>query len=60
MDKQEAQFILSAYRPGAQDAGDSRFAEALQFTDQNPELKSWFESEVLKAPMSVSGRPGSP
>lgn len=46
MDKQEAQFILSAYRPGAQDAGDGRFAEALQFADQDPELKTWFESEI--------------
>lgn len=46
MDKQEAQFILSAYRPGAQDAGDSRFTEALHFADQDPELKTWFESEI--------------
>lgn len=46
MDKQEAQFILSAYRPGAQDAADGRFAEALQLADQDPELKAWFASEV--------------
>lgn len=48
MDKQEAQFILSAYRPDAQDAGDGRFSEALELVNEDQGLKAWFESEVSK------------
>ncbi len=46
MDKQEVKFILSAYRPGAQDTGDDRFTEALKLADRDPNLKEWFEAEV--------------
>jgi hypothetical protein len=46
MDKREAQFILSAYRPNGRDADDDRFAAARALVESDPELKVWFESEV--------------
>ena len=46
MDKREAQFILSAYRPNGRDAGDDRIAAARSLVESDPDLKAWFESEV--------------
>lgn len=42
MKNDEAKFILSAYRPGGDDAGDSRFAEAIGQAERDPELAGWF------------------
>jgi hypothetical protein len=42
MDNREAKFILSAYRPGGQDADDPRFAEALAHVKRDPVLERWF------------------
>lgn len=41
----EAKFLLSAYRPGGEDAGDARFAEALAQAGCDPELAAWFKEE---------------
>ena len=46
MDKKEAKFILSAYRPNGADAGDSQISAALEMVNRDPDLKKWFESEV--------------
>jgi hypothetical protein len=46
MDKKEAEFVLSAYRPNGKDADDSQISTALKMADCDPHLKSWFESEV--------------
>jgi hypothetical protein len=46
MDNREAKFILSAYRPGGQDADDPRFAEALGQTRDDPVLEHWFRDAV--------------
>lgn len=43
MNNDEAKFILSAYRPGGEDASDARFAEALAQAERDPELTAWFE-----------------
>lgn len=45
MHEQEVRLILQAYRPGAQDQADPRFAEALQETARNPQLARWFAEE---------------
>jgi hypothetical protein len=45
MTKEEAKRILAAYRPGDQDRLDSNFAEALQETEQDPDLARWFVEE---------------
>src|SRR5256885_15392838 len=45
MNEQEARLILQAYRPGAQDQSDPRFAEALQEAARNPQLARWFAEE---------------
>lgn len=45
MDNQEAKFILSAYRPGGQDAKDGHFADALAQAGHDPELKEWLRKE---------------
>lgn len=47
MDNREAKFILSAYRPGGQDADDRRFAEALGQTRDDPALGRWFRDAVV-------------
>lgn len=41
MNNQEAKFILNGYRPGGRDAGDARFAEALQQAQNDPALRVW-------------------
>ena len=46
MDNQEAKFILSAYRPGGQDASDPRFAEALEQARRDPVLERWFSESI--------------
>ena len=46
MDNREAKFILSAYRPGGQDANDPRFSEALQQVRRNPILERWFRESI--------------
>src|SRR5260370_8024175 len=46
MDKREAKFILSVYRPDGQDASDQRFAEALNQVRPDPMLERWFGASV--------------
>jgi hypothetical protein len=46
MDNREAKFILSAYRPGGQDANDPRFAEALAQARRDPILERSFRESV--------------
>jgi hypothetical protein len=46
MDNREAKFILSAYRPGGQDANDPSFAEALEQVRRDPILRQWFDESV--------------
>lgn len=43
MTTQEAKNILSVYRPGAADAHDPEFTEALTLARHDPELKRWLE-----------------
>lgn len=45
MNREEAKFILQAYRPGTSDADDPQFAEALAMLEQDPELAKWYEQE---------------
>lgn len=46
MDNREAKFVLSAYRPGGQDAADPRFSHALEQARRDPILQRWFEDSV--------------
>jgi hypothetical protein len=46
MDNREAKFMLSAYRPGGQEANDPRFAEALEQVRRDPILHHWFDESV--------------
>ncbi len=46
MDNREAKFILSAYRPGGQDASDPRFADALEQSRRDPILERWFSESI--------------
>lgn len=45
MNREEAQFILRAYRPNSEDALDPQFKEALALVRQDPELARWFSGE---------------
>lgn len=45
MTNHEAKFILSAYRPGGQDACEPMFEEALEQVRRDPELAAWFREE---------------
>jgi len=45
MNREEAQFILHAYRPNGEDAHDPQFEEALAFVRNDPELAHWFARE---------------
>lgn len=45
MDREEARIILSAYRPGRDDAADPAFAPALALLDQDGELADWFANQ---------------
>jgi len=46
VDNQGARFVLSAFRPGGQDANDARFAEALEQVRRDPILERWFEESA--------------
>jgi hypothetical protein len=46
MKNEEAKFILAAYRPDGQDAGDPRFAEALMQAQIDPQLKEWLNASL--------------
>jgi hypothetical protein len=46
MDNREAKFVLSAYRPGGQDASDPRFADALEQVRRDPILERWFSESI--------------
>ena len=45
MNHDEAKFLLRARRPGARDAGDERFTEALGEAARDPKLQAWHEAE---------------
>jgi hypothetical protein len=45
MNREEAQFILHAYRANGEDAHDAQFEEALALVRNDPELARWFASE---------------
>ncbi len=45
MTREEAQFILQAYRPNSEDAHDPQFADALALARQDPGLGRWFADE---------------
>ena len=46
MNKQEAKFILRAYRPDGSDADSPDFEEALALVRQDPEFAEWFACEL--------------
>jgi hypothetical protein len=46
VDNREAKFILNAYRPNGQDAGDPHFAEALKQAQRDPVLARWFSDSI--------------
>lgn len=46
MNHDEAKFILRAYRPGGQDAGDPQFAEALAHARHDPGLARWLAEQT--------------
>lgn len=45
MNREEAQFILHAYRASGEDARDPQFEEALALVRNDPELARWFARE---------------
>ncbi len=45
MNRDEAQALLQAYRPGTADADDPVFAEALDLLNRDAELRAWFERQ---------------
>ena len=45
MKREEAQFILGAYRPDGSDATSEEFAESLQMAANDPELAQWLARE---------------
>ena len=60
MNRDEAQFILGAYRPNSEDAHDPQFQEALALVRLDPELARWFAHEqALDRAFSakIRGRP---
>jgi uncharacterized membrane protein YbaN (DUF454 family) len=48
MDSQRAKEILLLYRPGASDANDPEFADALEQAERDPELARWFEAHCAR------------
>ncbi|MEP6685357.1 MAG: hypothetical protein ABJB22_01160 [Verrucomicrobiota bacterium] len=46
MNNREAQFVLSAYRPGGQDAADPQFSEALAQARRDPVVERWFKDST--------------
>lgn len=54
MNRDEAKFLLTAYRPGGQDAAARAFADALAQTQEDAELQGWFErSRAFDAQMAA-------
>ena len=49
MSNDEAKFLLHAYRPGGDDAGDPAMAPALEQAKRDPELRAWFAREQAHA-----------
>ena len=45
MNREEAKFILQAYRPDGRDAQDAQFAEALEQLKHDPALAEWFHEQ---------------
>ena len=45
MNNDEAKFLLSAFRPGGEDASDPHFTEAVAQTERDPALRDWFREE---------------
>ena len=45
MNSQEARRLLEVFRPSGADAGDPRFAEALEVVKRDPELARWFDEQ---------------
>jgi len=45
MDREDAKFILRAFRPDGADAGDADFAEALRLSAEDRELGEWLADE---------------
>ncbi len=57
MNREEAQFILQAYRPNSEDARDPQFAEALVLAGKDPVLAQWFiEEQALDAAFAAKLR----
>lgn len=57
MNREEAQFILGAYRANSEDARDPQFQEALALARQDPELGRWFaEQQALDRAFSAKLR----
>ncbi len=57
MHRQEAKFLLSAYRPNGADALDPDLAEARRFAQRDPELARWFAAQ-LKFDAAIAQRLG--
>ncbi len=60
MNREEAQFILGAYRPNSEDAHDPQFQAALELVRRDPALARWFAAEqALDRAFSakIRGRP---
>ena len=47
MDKRTAKELLSAYRPEGSDALDENLKDALELAERDPEMKQWFESQIV-------------
>lgn len=63
MNREEAQFILGAYRPNSEDAHDPQFQEALALVRQDPVLAQWFaEQQALDRAFAakIRSRPIAP
>ncbi len=55
MNREEAQFLLSAVRSDQIDPGDHEIAEALRLLETDPELQRWYD-EALRFDRAVSDR----
>lgn len=49
MTPDDTRFVLAAFRPGTEDANDPEFQEALKQVDTDPELRNWFNEQILLA-----------
>ena len=60
MNREEAKFILGAYRPTSEDAHDPQFREALDLARSDPVLARWFaEEQALDLAFSTKVRGGT-